>query len=170
LNSFGNWRCSTRSRKLGVKQFELTTIRVNDKNIKNFLIDNDYDKKSLVSPTKIINKIPNSLRNYFFRGLIDGDGCFCSKNRNYFSLTGNINQDWCEVERLLNEININHYKLSKKIRKTGDSSFIVISNRNDIIKVGDYIYGAYDNIGLYRKYKIYEEILNKPISKYSNIK
>jgi hypothetical protein len=170
LNKFGNWRVNNRIKKLKGKEFKQSNIRINDKKIKNFLVSNDYDKKSTVSPTKILSVIPDNLQSYFFRGLIDGDGCFCAKNRNYFSITGTINQDWYEIENLLNKLNIK-YKLTLKQRKTGNSSYIVISNKKDIIKLGDYIYGEkYDNIGLDRKYKIYMEIKNKPISKYSKYK
>jgi intein/homing endonuclease len=138
--------------------------------ITNYLIENEYDKKSLTSPTKILSKIDNYLKPYFFRGLIDGDGCFSSKNRSYFSITGNIKQNWIDMEKLLNSLDIK-YKLTRKERKTGNSSFIVISSKKDIIKLGDYIYGDYfDGMGLNRKYKVYYEIKNKPISKYSRVK
>jgi hypothetical protein len=56
-------------------------------------------------------------------------------------------------------------------RLSGSSSYIVISNKKDIVKLGNYIYGdSYDNIGLLRKYKIYQEIKNRPVSKYSKFK
>jgi hypothetical protein len=74
------------------------------------------------------------------------------------------------MEKLLNSLDIK-YKLTRKERKTGNSSFIVISSKKDIIKLGDYIYGDYfDGMGLNRKYKVYYEIKNKPISKYSRVK
>jgi len=170
LNKFGNWRVNNRVRKLKGKEYKQSCIRINDKKIKNFLLENDYGNKSTTTPTKILSLMPNDLQPYFFRGLIDGDGCFCSKNRSYFSITGTINQDWHEIENLFNYLNIN-YKLTLKERKTGNSSYVVISNKKDITTLGNYIYGEnYDNIGLYRKYKIYMEIKNKPISKYSKYK
>lgn len=170
LNTFGNWRVNNRVRRLKDKEYKQFCIRVNDKKIKDFLLENDYGDKSLNTPTKILSKIPDNLKSYFFRGLIDGDGCFCSKNRNYFSITGTIKQDWLEIDKLFKTLDIK-YTLTKKERKSGNSSFVVISNKNDIIKFGEYIYGKnYDNIGLDRKYKIYLEIKNKPLSKYSKYK
>ena len=170
LNTFGKWRINYRIRKLNAKDFKQACIRINDKKIKDFLLENDYGNKSLNTPTKILSKIPDNLKSYFFRGLIDGDGCFCAKNRNYFSITGTIEQDWSEIDKLFKTLDIK-YTLTKKERKSGNSSFVVISNKNDIIKFGEYIYGKnYDNIGLDRKYKIYMEIKNKPISKYSKYK
>lgn len=170
LNTFGEWRITDRDKKLNDKHFEQSIIRINDKYIKEFLIDNDFDKKSLLSPSKILEIIPDSLKSYFFRGLVDGDGCFCSKNRNYFSITGNINQDWTDFEELLNSLNI-QYSLSRKERNTGKSSYIVISSKIDIMKLGNYLYGEnFDGIGLKRKYDIYNEIKNKPTLKNKPIK
>ena len=40
----------------------------------------DFDKKSHVSPNKIINIIPEEYIKYFYLGLSDADGCNC-KNK-----------------------------------------------------------------------------------------
>jgi len=170
LNSFGDWRIDHITKKLRGKEYKQSCIRVNDKFIKEYLIENHYLDKSLTTPTKILSKISEDLKPYFFRGMIDGDGCFCSKNRSFFSITGNINQNWSEIEKLFNHLNIK-YKITKKERSNGSSSYIVISNKKDIVKLGNYIYeDSYDNIGLLRKYKIYQEIKNRPVSKYSKFK
>lgn len=170
LNKFGNWRINHRVRKLKGKEYKQSKILINDRKIKDFLLENGYANKSLSTPSKILTLIPEDLKPYFFRGLIDGDGCFCSKNRSYFSITGTIEQNWKEIDDLFLKLDIS-YKLTKKERKIGNSSFVVISNKKDIIKLGDYIYvNNFDGIGLERKYKIYEEIKNKPISKYSKYK
>ncbi len=66
---------TNRSRKLNGNEYKQILIRINDKYIKEFLLENDFDKKSLLSPTKVLSKIPDELKHYFFRGLIDGDGC-----------------------------------------------------------------------------------------------
>ena len=161
LNKFGNWRINNRIKKLKNKGFNSSCIRINDKQIKEFLVDNDYLNKSLTTPTKILSLISDDLKNLWscdYSNL----ACFCSKNRNYFSITGNINQNWLEIEKLFKSLYI-CYKITKKERKTGNSSFIVISNKKDIIKLGNYIYTEnFDQIGLKRKYQIYEEIKNKP--------
>jgi hypothetical protein len=170
LNKFGEWKLVERLKKQNNKYYEQSNIRINDKYIKKFLFDNDFDKKSLLAPNKILNIIPDELKNYFFRGLIDGDGCFCSKNRNYFSITGNINQEWNHIEDLFSKLNIK-YSLNRKERNTGCSSYIVISSKIDIIKLGNYLYGDnFDGIGLKRKYDIYNEIKNKPTLKLKPIK
>ena len=52
------------------------TITTSNRHIVDFLIENDYDKKSIVSPNKILSKIPDDYKSYFFRGISDGDGCF----------------------------------------------------------------------------------------------
>ena len=161
LNLFGKWRSNDRIKRLNGKEFKQKCIRVNDRKIKEFLVDNDFLSKSLSTPTKILSKIPDDIKSYFFRGLIDGDGCFCSKNRSYFSITGNIYQDWLEIEELFKFLDIN-YSLTRKERSTGNSSYLIISSRSDIIKLGKYIYSdKYDDIGLSRKYRIYKEIESK---------
>lgn len=161
LNLFGKWRSNDRIKRLNGKEFKQKCIRVNDRKIKEFLVDNDFLSKSLSTPTKILSKIPDDIKSYFFRGLIDGDGCFCSKNRSYFSITGNIYQDWLEIEELFKFLDIN-YSLTRKERSTGNSSYLIISSRSDIIKLGKYIYSdKYDDIGLSRKYRVYKEIESK---------
>jgi len=54
----------------------LKIVDLGFKNPLELLVDNDYKLKSYNSADKILSKIPNSLHHYFFRGLIDGDGCF----------------------------------------------------------------------------------------------
>jgi intein/homing endonuclease len=122
-------------------------IRINDKEIKKFLIENDYDNKSFASPDKILNIIPENIKRYFFRGLVDGDGCFCSKNRNYFSITGNINQKWNSIIDLFNSLDVK-FSLTKKKRNTGSSSYITVSSKIDILKIGEYLYDKDFDFGL----------------------
>jgi hypothetical protein len=168
LNKFGIWNISRRIRN---NKYKLTNIRTNNKDISSFLIENDYKDKSIKSPFKILNLINDELKPYFFRGLIDGDGCFCSKkNRSYFSITNNINQDWNSIFSLFDNLNIK-YKYNIIERKSGNYSDVVISSKKEITKLGNYIYGKnFDNIGFFRKYNTYLEIKNRIVSKYSNCK
>ena len=85
-------------------------ILTSNKKIVNFLIENDYDKKSIVSPYKILSKIPEKFKLYFFRGFSDGDVCFYKKMNQYqYVITGTFNQDWNWIEDLLNRLKINYY-------------------------------------------------------------
>jgi len=164
LSSFGNWNTRSRTRLLNNKNYICKTIYANDKKIREFLDEHNYKEKSLKSPTKILEKIPEKLKKYFFRGYIDGDGCFSYKNKNnnrhYFSLTGNINMDWSEVTELFKKLEIK-YSLKILPRKTGNCSSIESYSQEDIIKIGNYIYdGEYDNIGLKRKFESFLHMKN----------
>jgi hypothetical protein len=167
LYKFGIWNISKRIRKDKYKQIKYTASNID---VYNFLIYFNFDKKSFVSPEKIYDYIPNELRKYFLRGLIDGDGCFSSSfknkgkfiNRSYFSLTGRIDFEWNFLLSIFDNLNIN-YKLTRLERITGSSSFIVISSQKDITLLYNYIYSDYDNIGLKRKYLICKEIVDRKL-------
>ena len=169
LNSFGKWNTSTRIRN---EKYKLIRIYASNIDIVKYLKENDFDKKSFVSPTKILSNIPDELKKYFYRGLIDGDGCFSSKlkntkknridNRSYFSLTERIDYEWSGIFKIFDSLDIK-YKFTQKERIRGNSSYIVISSKEEIFKLGNYIYSDYDNIGLTRKYLKYKEIVDRII-------
>jgi hypothetical protein len=117
-----------------------------------FLKNNDYLIKSEVSPSKILSHIPNELKHYWWRGYIDADGCFYTRNNVYqFSLAGSYNQDWSESEKLLASLGVK-FSVKKRIQnKKSKSSIVSISNRNGIILFGEYLYGGKISIGLKRK-------------------
>jgi hypothetical protein len=125
--------------------------------VADFLRNNDYDKKSIKSPTKILKLIPEEFRGHFFRGLIDGDGCFYinEKNGNYqFTITSTYDYDWKDIENLFTFLEIK-FSIQRIERKRGKHSCIRITNKKGVKKLGDYIYNEYDGIGLARKYEKY---------------
>jgi hypothetical protein len=135
---------------------------ITNKYIVNFLLENDYKSKSIMAPTKILDKIPKELRHYFWRGYIDGDGCISSKrNKRELAIWSTIDQDWCEVINLLKELGVGNYQIYKYRRNGGKhkSSVIRMGSVNDIKLVGDYIYQNYDCVGLGRKYQSYQNLL-----------
>lgn len=144
-----------------------TKIQCNNKELFNFLKDNDYVDKSISSPDKILSKIPKEYHNYFFRGLSDGDGCFYFKEHGrklrQYCLTSNIFQNWDYIENLLLSIDVKKYKfikntrINKKTGKLNSSSIMRITNKSDIKKFGDYIYSG-ELFGLDRKYEIFKHI------------
>lgn len=160
FSTFGIWNTKNVTKKLCNNIYKGKTIYVNDKYIRKFLVDNNSTNKSLASPSMLLDKIPDSLKPYFFRGLFDGDGCFSSKNRSYFSITGNINQDWSHVTKLFTDLDIRS-KYKQSLRKSGSSSYITISSQEDIQKLGNYIYNDNFDIGLSRKYDEYIKITTK---------
>jgi hypothetical protein len=157
----GNWGKSIQDRsKRGWKTAKY--LIGSNKEIYNFLIEHDYDKKSYVSADKILSKIPNELKHYFFRGLIDGDGSFYFKDYTIqFALNSSYEQDWSYFERLCEYLGIK-YKIkrvinfNKKTKKENKSSVLRILGK-EIIKLGEYIYKG-DDFGLSRKINKYKKI------------
>ena len=115
--------------------------------IHKFLCENDFSEKSIKSADKILEIIPNNLKKYFFRGVVDGDGCFYVNKKNYsyqFNISSSYEQDWNYLIKFLIEIDISSYKLIKRIynknEKSNKSSYIRITKKLDIKKLGDYLY------------------------------
>lgn len=108
--------------------------------------ENDFSKKSIMSPKKIISKIPEELRHYFFRGLVDGDGCFYFNEKNgkiknrQFSITSSYEQDWSYVSDLFDSLNIN-YSI-RRVKKKSSYSQIRVTKKKDIQVIGDYMYSG----------------------------
>ena len=137
-------------------------IHTSNKLLVNFLIKNNYGPHNIKSADRILKNIPSHLYKYWYRGLIDGDGCWYINEKNYnyqFSLAGSYKQDWSYFEHLLNKLKIK-YSVQRRIQNNNKSSCIRITNKHGIIKLGNFIYNNYkiDNIGLKRKYDKYKLI------------
>jgi len=153
----GEWKIliDNRSKK------ERTRLYTYNKYLYQFLLENDYYEKSYKSADKILNKINYNLQKWFFRGVIDGDGCFYKSKNNRiknFMLISAYDQDWTYFKNLLERLNIN-YKIHKKQHtdknnKIQRCSRVEICNKDGIIKLGNYIYENFkkDKLGFNRKY------------------
>lgn len=147
------------------------TIRFSksDKKFKVFLLQNDYNKKSYVSPDKIMTLISTKNLKYFIRGVFDGDGCFVLNNypkskrttRGAF-ISSTYEQDWKYMATLCTELNCKFSvrKVINNKEKNYKSSVFNISS-GDIIRFGNYIYE--DFFGLKRKYDKFTAISNSYI-------
>lgn len=156
LESIGKWTYSYRNRNGCRASGRATT---SNKKLKEFLVEHDYDKKSYVSADKILSKIPNELKHYFFRGLVDGDGCiYVLKNKKRISVSGSYEQNWFFIDNLCYELKISAYTY-RIINSTSKYSTIEINGNNAII-LGDYIYKG-KLFGLNRKYNKFIK-MNKP--------
>lgn len=150
------------------------TIIGSNLEIHKFLIEHDYDKKSYVSANKILSKIPDELKHYWFRGLIDGDGCFYINEKNYsrqFTLTSSYEQDWHYFEELCVKLDIKYTikresKINKKTGKTNSSSLVRVLGR-EINKLGKYIYSG-EPFGLIRKKEKFNQIQKSYVCNESN--
>lgn len=152
LESIGSWNYYYRHRK---GRSESGRAVVSNKRLVQFLIECDYHKKSHVSAKKILSYIPEQLKHYFFRGLIDGDGCISvsdKKCKGVVSVAGSYKQDWSYITDKCEELSIPYYiyRYNKNVHK---HSCIEINYSNAKIFC-DYIYQG-EQFGLQRKYKKY---------------
>lgn len=163
----GNWKKYIRQRtRKGNKCKKSITYHIGFKKLYDIFKNYDFHSKSRVSPFKILNTIPNDLKHYFFRGIVDGDGCFYinKKEGNYqLSISSSYEQDWSYLIELCKKLQINRYgiNLTENKKKKSKSSQFRITNKKDIIKIGNYIYNNFsdDKIGFDRKYRKFELML-----------
>lgn len=168
LELTGKWGIHIRKRydKRTKKVYNSCVFMTSNKFLVNFLKENDYDKKSYTSPNKILSKIPEYLKNHFYRGYSDGDGCYYKKEHTVqFSIASTINQNWSFMFDLCDKLKLNTFKDSKEISLKGKHSRFRIVNKSDIVKLGEYFYHNSDNLRLERKYDKYIEIKNTNIEK-----
>ena len=148
---WGKWTKRFRKR---IGRREQGILHIADGNFGWFLVQNDFEKKSISEPTKILSIIPNKYRCYWWRGFIDADGCFYAGNKtSQFSIAGNYELNWGETVKLFDELDIRKYQVQHRIHQKSKSSAIRISNKNSIIKLGEYLYQDKLHIGLRRKYE-----------------
>lgn len=153
----GEWKVSFLNRENKSPSAQLYTI---NEILYNFLLENDYGAKSKKSPCKILNKIPDNIKKYFFRGWFDGDGSI-SKSKYYnISIAGSYSQDWSALENLSLKI-FSKGRINKTKTKKGHKSSSFLLSGISAKRFLDYIYKDYDEIGLDRKYFIYKNKDNK---------
>mgnify|MGYP001613579597 CR=1 FL=1 len=161
IDSSGEWSVyinPNKSRPLSWKESILFVK--NSRILTSFLKENDYCEKSFKSPDKILSKIPENLKHYWWRGYFDGDGCInlTSKHRRA-SICSTYEQDWKFVKDLASELNFNFaIEKTKRINKSSGNenkySKIHIQNLRSLNLFLFYVYEGYetDNIGFKRKY------------------
>lgn len=122
----------------------------------NFLINNDYKSKSYESADKILSLIPENLKHYWFRGLLDGDGYIRTDNKGSHSISfsSSYEQNWNYLEELCKKLDIK-YHISKFIGKSNKFSSFQVYGIYKTIKLCEFIYNNYENdkLGLKRKYE-----------------
>lgn len=156
----GNWNFYNKKRQ-NIKWKDSCIIYTSNRYLAEFLYQNDYKAKSQASADKILNLIPDNLKNYWFLGLLDGDGSIKSLKGNYSVIfTSSIEQDWSFLIKLCQDLNIKYFH-GKTKKEAGKNSRIGIFNRSDALTLLDYLYQNYENdkIGLPRKYEKYISML-----------
>lgn len=121
---------------------------------------NDYVIKSVSTPDKILNQIPQNLKKYWYRGFLDGDGCIKLGKKYGIEVVfaGPYLQDWSFMVGLCDELEID-FSIDNRLVKLGGYSHFRVNKKNHVKKLCDYIYNDFDDIGFIRKYKKYLDIL-----------
>lgn len=125
-----------------------------------FLEDNDYKIKSGASPDKILSKISDELKHYFFLGYLDGDGCIFSKGKKIIiSFCSVYDQDWTFLESLCKNLECK-YSIRRVIRKNKNSKYsdFSIKGSKNCFKFSRFLYKINNNIGFPRKKERFLEI------------
>ena len=89
--------------RYNIKNKNRLDFRIVNRFLYNFLKENDYHIKSGASASKILLKIPEHLQHYWWRGFIDGDGCFVRNERNRLNIlqiTSTFDQGWSFIKNI----------------------------------------------------------------------
>jgi len=161
FNKTGQWKCSDLMPTRGKLQRKIIGYSTD---LCEFLVKNDYNVKTSASADKILSKIPENLKHYWFRGLFDGDGyiTYCTRGSYFLCICSSYEQNWRYMASLCEKLKIK-YQIRQNIQKNGNkSSEFCITNKNGIKLFCEYIYGNRENdlIGLNRKYSKWIEIKN----------
>jgi hypothetical protein len=154
FNNCGNWGIYKVTNNCGTKgiAFQFTDYYLHE-----FLKRNDYLVKSGASADKILSRIPERLKHYWWRGYFDGDGSIDGKTT--LSITSVFDQRWLFYKKLCKKLHIT-YRIYRRIRKDTGSKYstVNITKRSERDRFCDYIYRNYkkDKIGLERKYNKYK--------------
>ena len=165
----GEWTVERKTNnRYGIIGKPSITIRMCCRELMEILQESDYISKSKLSADKILSKIPDNLKHYWFRGLIDGDGyIWYSKTGMYrLTITSAKEQDWKYMEDLCKNLGIKYSIIrdswKNKENKTFSRSVFIISNCYGVKTLCEFIFNnkENDNIGFSRKYNKWMEILN----------
>jgi hypothetical protein len=167
LKTLKSWRYYVYNYNYGdiIRQRQ-SSLEISHKGFHDFLVENDYLIKSGASANKILSKIPEKYKHYWWRGYFDGDGSFTfNKPPNVkINLASCYEQNWDFVEELKNDIDF-EYKICKRVNQKSKNSIIIVEKEDSIKKFMNYILKG-RKFGLIRKYNKYYKY--RGVSKKSN--
>lgn len=153
----------------------MSCLNLSHVEIKKFLFENDYTIKSGASADKILSKIPENLKHYWWRGYFDGDGHFSHIRSCYTTqviIASCFDQDWKFAEEGMDKIGVD-FSINKYTQKLGRGANLVISGESCVRKFCEYIYNGID-FGLNRKKNAYLNYVkykdSRPLNKYSKFR
>lgn len=139
----GNWR----TYEYETETKPVTIITTNNRPLYEYLEKHNYKTKN--KTTKILSVIPKALWRYWFRGFYEGDGCFYKKGYIYqLIFSGPINQNWTFLTKQLSDMGL-RFSVRKQQSKSGSSSVVRITNKNDCLKFLSWIYDGKEKDGFF---------------------
>ena len=145
---------------------EQTEVNTSNRVLVDFLCEHNYHNKSGGCALSILSTIPDELKRFWYRGLLDADGCWFSspKYRNkYISITSVIDQNWNFMMNICDKLSISYNVLKYTDKRNHSCSRFIIRKIKDMRIFINYIYPdtQFDNIGLTRKYVSSQLILTR---------
>jgi intein-encoded DNA endonuclease-like protein len=151
----GNWNIQKRKRG---DYSEVTLFTTNNKDLYFFLKENRYDGKSLLEPTKILEKIPDDLKIYFWKGLFDGDGSVGLNGRGaFFEIASTYDYEYLEIKKLFTTFEVVKFNIYRKIDKKNHKSSVIKIYGKEILKTNP----LFVDYGLERKNIKFKKIKEK---------
>lgn len=161
-----HWRFSNRKRNNSKNR--QSCLEMSNFLFRKFLENHGFKEKSGGSHQKIIEVIPDSLKNFFWLGFMDGDGSIDLKKKTglpRIMFWSSFDQDWTALENLFKELNLKYYisRNTRKNRPNHQWSVIGLTKGNETVSFLSYLYNNNINstIGLKRKFKKYQIVHNK---------
>lgn len=114
---------------------------------------------------RVLDYMDPTLHKYWFRGFIDGDGCFYYNKKNkckQFCVAGPFDQEWGFFTKLLDSLKIRYSVIRSTSKKGHKSSKVRVCGKANITLLGNYLYDDYEShrLGFERKYNTYKAIEN----------
>jgi len=135
----GNWR---KYQHAPIGRKPTTHLRASNKKLVEYLVSLGYKAKSYLSARRVLESVPDHLKHYWWRGYLDGDG-FISKTQYIIQFSSGYDQDWSflpkEIPFRIEQYSWGRCKASKAI----------ISQKEWVLKLGEFIYQGADKDGLY---------------------
>lgn len=143
FEKLGNWKKYEYHQKNRKPTIQL---RASGKSLVDLFIDMGYHTKSYTSAYKVLSKIPEHLKEYWWRGYFDGDGHIkIRKGYSRLEISSGYNQDWSFLPKEI------PFKIVVVKNPKSSCSKAILSSRKNILEFSKFLWKTQDGIGLKRK-------------------